>query len=182
MAEMDLFRTDLLYRLQGVTITLPPLRERREDIPLICRHYLGQLCQQYGKCDKSLTDDLLETFMLYDWPGNVRELVHALERAFTAARDEPQVFSWHLPVDIRMAVAKSRIQHSGNSAQSTVRQNAPAREYQSFREFRETTDKSYLKGLLDHSSTVTEAARISGLSRGHLYQLLKKHGLDEHLK
>jgi len=181
MVEMDLFRADLLYRLQGVTITLPPLRDRREDIPLICAHYLGQLCEQYGRCGKTLSDDLLETLARHDWPGNVRELVHALERAFTAARDEPQVFSWHLPVDIRMAVTKGRLRNPRPEAAAAVL--APqAQGYPPFREYRDATEKSYLKGLLDHAPSVTEAARISGLSRGHLYQLLKKHGLDGNLK
>lgn len=182
MVDLELFRSDLLFRLKGITITLPPLRERREDIPLICSHYLDQLCSHYGECEKQLTDDLLETLARYDWPGNVRELVHALERAFTAARSEPEIFSGHLPVDIRMAVAKRRFQEpeAAKPGQATA-SAAGVDAFQSFRDYRDSAEKSYLKGLLGHAGTMTEASRISGLSRGHLYQLLKKHGLDRSL-
>jgi|MTBAKSStandDraft_1061840.scaffolds.fasta_scaffold00171_4 two-component system NtrC family response regulator len=179
MADLGLFRQDLLYRLKGLTITLPPLRDRKEDIPLICRHFLERLCSQYGECAKSLSDDLLEALMLYHWPGNVRELAHALERAFAASAKEPVVFSWHLPMDIRMAVAKGRLQPPPAApATAPITESAPSEDvFQSFREFREAAEQSYLKGLLSRAANMTEAARLSGLSRGHLYQLLKKHGL-----
>ncbi len=179
MAELDLFRPDLLYRLKGVAIMLPPLRERREDIPLLCAHYLGELCRQSGSTEKTLSEDCLETLARYDWPGNVRELVHALERAFAAAGDEPVIFSGHLPVDIRMAVARGRIRPpESEPAAATLAAMERKQAYPLFRDFREATEKSYLKGLLEQTASMTEAARLSGLSRGHLYQLLKKHGLE----
>lgn len=180
MAAMDLFRTDLIYRLNGITITLPPLRERKEDIPLLCRHFVRLLCARYNACAKALSDDLMEALQCYDWPGNVRELGHALEWAFAVSQGEPNIFSGHLPLDIRMAVARGRLGKTPVQAASPARADAPPSPppYQSYREFKEVSEKAYLKGLLDRAASISEAARLAGLSRGHLYQLLKKHGLD----
>jgi two-component system, NtrC family, response regulator len=180
---VDLFRTDLLYRLNGIAITLPPLRERKEDIPLLCRHFVATLCSRYNACGKAVSDDLAEALMRYDWPGNVRELGHALERAFAASRGEPKIFAGHLPLDIRMAVARSRLHKDATDAPPATCPPAldAVRPYQPYREFKDASEKSYLRGLLDATSGITDAARISGLSRGHLYQLLKKHGLDRSL-
>lgn len=81
MAESFEFRQDLLYRINTVEITLPPLRERKEDIRLIASHYLNLFCDQYGKQDLKIKDDTLEKLEEYHWPGNIRELAHAIERA-----------------------------------------------------------------------------------------------------
>ena len=180
MASMDLFRTDLLYRLNGITLTLPPLRERKEDIPLLCRHFVKALCARYDACGKAVSDDLMEALLQYDWPGNVRELGHALERAFAASRGEPKIFAGHLPLDIRMAVARSRLHQDTDQVSAKPGEVTAfgARAYQSYRDFKDTSEKAYLTGLLKASANVSEAARLSGLSRGHLYQLLKKHGLE----
>ncbi|MFU2207265.1 sigma-54-dependent transcriptional regulator [Solidesulfovibrio sp. C21] len=180
MASMDLFRTDLLYRLNGIAITLPPLRERKEDIPLLCRHFVTALCARYDACGKTVSDDLMEALSQYDWPGNVRELGHALEWAFAASRGEPAIFAGHLPLDIRMAVARSRLHQNAGRAPDRLGAVAAsgAQAYQSYRDFKDTSEKAYLKGLLKVAASVSEAARLSGLSRGHLYQLLKKHGLE----
>jgi DNA-binding NtrC family response regulator len=78
--EMKEFRGDLLYRLRVVTIALPPLRERREDIPLLIDNFLGKLSVRLGRKFEGLSEDAMEIFMEHDWPGNVRELKHALEQ------------------------------------------------------------------------------------------------------
>ncbi|MEA4856314.1 MAG: sigma-54 dependent transcriptional regulator [Solidesulfovibrio sp.] len=180
MASLDLFRTDLLYRLNGIAITLPPLRERKEDIPLLCRHFVAALCGRYNACAKAVSDDLTEALMRYDWPGNVRELGHALERAFAASRGEPAIFAGHLPLDIRMAVARSRLRRepAENPIAPGRAPGAMGRTYQPYREFKDASEKAYLQGLLAVAANVSDAARLSGLSRGHLYQMLKKHGLE----
>ncbi len=179
MASLDLFRTDLLYRLNGITITLPPLRERREDIVPLCRHFVERLCSRYDACGKEISDDLLEALLRYDWPGNIRELAHALERAFAASRGEPRIFAGHLPVDIRMAVARSRLGQRNSASLPSSVDGIARQAYQTFREFKDASEKAYFEGLLEAASSVSEAARLSGLSRGHLYQLLKKHGLEK---
>lgn len=75
------FRNDLFYRLNVVTLTTPPLRERREDIPLLAANFIAKVCEKYRIPTKTLTNEMLTLLMRYDWPGNVRELENAIERA-----------------------------------------------------------------------------------------------------
>lgn len=75
------FRQDLYFRLNGVAVTLPPLRERKNDIPLLAEHYLNKFHSEYGGAPRSLSDKALETMLSYAWPGNVRELENVLRRA-----------------------------------------------------------------------------------------------------
>ena len=82
------FRQDLLYRLDVFRIHLPPLRERKEDIEPLCRHFLAELCERMQRAPVELEPDVLEALQRYDWPGNVRELRHTLERALLLC-DEP---------------------------------------------------------------------------------------------
>ena len=177
MAELDLFRPDLLYRLKGIVITLPPLRQRKEDIPLLCAHVLEGIRTRSGLPGKALSEEALEFLAAHDWPGNVRELAQALERAFAAARDEGEIFSWHLPLDLRTAVARNRVSRGSQAAPGPA-PRPPEASLPTYREYRDSTERSYLESLLRQTPNKAEAARLSGLSRGHLYQLLKKHGLD----
>ena len=79
--EEGRFREDLYYRLHVITIQLPPLRERKEDIPLLAQHFLEKYGEENGKPGLELTPDALDLLMDYDWPGNVRELENVIERA-----------------------------------------------------------------------------------------------------
>src|SRR5213594_524032 len=74
------FREDLYHRLAVLTLTLPPLRERRGDILLLAEHYLGRACADYGVSSKTLADDARTVLLAYPWPGNVRELANLMER------------------------------------------------------------------------------------------------------
>jgi len=74
------FREDLFYRLNVIPFSVPPLRERQEDIPLLARHFLKELSATYGRRPREITDDAIETLMRYSWPGNVRELRNVIER------------------------------------------------------------------------------------------------------
>ena len=79
--EKGRLRRDLFYRLNVVPISLPALRDRRADIPLIARHFLNKYAFEFGKKLTSFTSEAMQTLMFYDWPGNVRELEHVVERA-----------------------------------------------------------------------------------------------------
>jgi Nif-specific regulatory protein len=81
--ETGNFRTDLYYRLNVITMKLPPLRERKEDIILLANHFLNKYCNKLGKRIKGFTEDAIKILLDYDWPGNVRELEHQIERAVT---------------------------------------------------------------------------------------------------
>jgi two-component system response regulator PilR (NtrC family) len=85
MMEEGRFREDLYYRLHVITITLPPLRERKDDIPLLAQHFLDKYGQENGKLGLEITPEALDLLMEYDWPGNVRELENVIERAVVLA-------------------------------------------------------------------------------------------------
>ncbi len=95
-----LFREDLYYRLKVFPIHIPALRKRKEDIPLLTRHFIQQFNKKTGKSIKDVTSDALRVFMDYHWPGNVRELENAIEHAFVLCTGE-QISIFDLPVDIR---------------------------------------------------------------------------------
>src|SRR3990172_6382923 len=82
------FREDLYYRLNVIPIEVPPLRERREDIPLLARHFLKGFCAEYGKRERSLAADTMELFLQHPWPGNVRELKNVVERLVIMVPEE----------------------------------------------------------------------------------------------
>jgi two-component system response regulator HydG len=97
------FRDDLFYRLAVVTVRLPPLRERREDVPLLATSFLRRLAEQNRRTVAGFTDAALQAMASHDWPGNVRELLHAVERAVVLCRGEV-VDVGDLPEPVRSAV------------------------------------------------------------------------------
>jgi DNA-binding NtrC family response regulator len=97
------FREDLYYRLKVVTLRIPPLRERTEDIPMLAEHYLKQFCKEHGRDPKRLTPRAVEALQAFPWPGNVRELKNAMESMVVFHRG-PEVTAGDLPVEIRQAV------------------------------------------------------------------------------
>ena len=90
-------REDLYYRLKVLEIALPPLRERREDIPLLINHFLTLFNKTFNKNIEGISEDALRIFMIYPWPGNIRELQHAIEHAFVLC-NSPTIALEHLPV------------------------------------------------------------------------------------
>lgn len=93
------FREDLYYRLNVIPVIIPPLRQRREDIPLLVHHLIGSFNQDYGRCVERVSDEALQILMGYHWPGNVRELENILGRAIINMRiGETVVELQHLPV------------------------------------------------------------------------------------
>lgn len=181
MARLDMFRSDLLFRLRGITLRLPTLRERREDIPDLCAFAVDRYCRANGLACKSLADDFVETAMTYDWPGNVRELLHAVERACAAARDEDTIYARQFPTEIRVAVARGRVTEHSQACACTVEEAqiiAADGSIPSLRDHKTRAECAYVARLMEHTGgDVREAATLAGVSRGHLYELLKKHGL-----
>ncbi|HWR03982.1 MAG TPA: sigma-54 dependent transcriptional regulator, partial [Humidesulfovibrio sp.] len=116
MVEQGGFRSDLFYRIKTISISLPPLRERVEDIKPLCVFRVGQLCEQYGAPLKGFDPDVFQVLEGYDWPGNVRELFNVLERAFVAAGTERTLYAMHLPQDVRIKVAKAQLGRGRDAA------------------------------------------------------------------
>jgi two-component system response regulator PilR (NtrC family) len=94
------FREDLYYRINVIPLTLPPLRERREDIPLLADHFLAKYSEQMGKQIAGVSHDAMDLLVAHDWPGNIRELENAIERA-VALESTPAILADSLPPNIR---------------------------------------------------------------------------------
>ncbi len=148
------FREDLFFRLNTVEIHLPPLRERREDIPLLAGHFLDQFARRYRRQLTGFSPDAMRAMLAYRWPGNVRELEHAVERATLLAEGE-QVRA----VDLSFGAAAAP---------------APALEEMSLEEVERLL---VTKALARYGGNVSLAAQALGLSRSALYRRLQRHGL-----
>ncbi len=145
------FREDLFYRLRVVEITLPPLRERREDIPLLSDHFLLKFNRKFGKNVSGISADVLKVFMDYPWPGNVRELEHAMERAFVVSRHDIIVID-DLQPELKDFVGATR---------SSSRSDG-------------WNDHQMLLGALERAAgNKTKAATLLGMSRRTLYRKMK---------
>ena len=106
MVAHKTFREDLFYRLNIVKLMLPPLRKRKEDIPLLVDHFIKKLAFSKGKNITGISDDVIRLFMTYDFPGNVRELENILEHAFVMCRGE-EIKVDHLPKEFKDAVMRT---------------------------------------------------------------------------
>ena len=193
MVEAGTFRSDLFYRLNGHHIQIPTLRERKEDIPLLAEYYVEKTCRENQTPRKLLTPEFLGALAAFHWPGNVREFVNAIAVAVDNAMDEPNLFSHHLPIDVRIGIARSAFRTRPEKEQPVVIEPGqvksaislpftPAGELPQFRDARETVvgqfEKSYMRRLAELcASDVAVACELSGLSRARLYELLKKHAV-----
>jgi two-component system NtrC family response regulator len=174
MADQNLFRDDLLYRLRGMSLNLPPLSQREGDIPLLVDHFLNRLIQRYGQEKKECLPDFMEYLASYSWPGNVRELSQAVESAFAQAVYSPMLFTQHLPVHIRTAHARANVRGKEMSTRPFVQGSGAT--VLSWREAKDAFEQEYTRRILHQSDgNIMEAGRLSGLSRTRLYQLIKKY-------
>ncbi|PYP65861.1 MAG: sigma-54-dependent Fis family transcriptional regulator [Gemmatimonadetes bacterium] len=148
------FREDLLFRLNTVAIRIPPLRDRREDVPLLASHFLRRYAQRYRKPAQSFAPDAMEALLRHAWPGNVRELDHAVERAVLMAEGDS--------IQAR------------DLALGAPTDGAAALEQMSLEEVEQVLVR---KALARAGGNVSEAAKALGLSRSALYRRLKRHGL-----
>jgi len=149
------FREDLYYRLNVVSLTLPPLRERREDIPLLAQHFLSVLTKKYQRRIRGFAPDALEMLAAADWPGNIRQLHNVLEQCVALCTT---------PTIPATLVARAL-------------RDKPA-EIQPLAEARNAFERDYLINLLKLTrGQVSEVARLAGRNRTEVYRLLQRHGL-----
>jgi DNA-binding NtrC family response regulator len=154
------FRDDLFYRLSVVTVDLPPLRARREDVPLLVRAFLDEFSRENNKQVRELTPDALNVFLAYDWPGNVRELRNAIEQMVVLARGERLTLR-DVPVAIRSGADLSRINavRTGMTVEGAERQLIE-------------------QALKETDGNRTKAAQKIGISRRTLHRKLKGYGIE----
>lgn len=154
------FREDLFYRLNVIPFYVPPLRERREDLPLLSRELLREFGQQYGRARMEISEDAVAGLQQYHWPGNVRELKNVLERVMILNPNITRIERKHLP----MLVARS----AGRRGE----------EFSSLQQAREAYERDYiLRKLEDCQGNVSRAAEVLGLERSHLYRKMKALGI-----
>jgi len=180
MAVQGLFRSDLLYRVRSLTIHLPPLRERPQDIKDLVIHQITKSCQRYGLELKGFSPEFLEILANHDWPGNVRELLNTIEQALAAAGDSPTLYPKDLPVSLRLKQIRRPDLRSVDLDHASTDGLDPAEGLPSLPEYREsvlqTAEKEYLLELMRRTKgKIKEACRISGLSESRLHALLKKY-------
>jgi len=160
------FREDLFYRLNVIPIEVPPLRQRREDIPLLVMHFLEVLNQERGTKIESISDTALDFLCRYDWPGNVRELENLMER-ITVLRGGGDLDESDLPESVRRAPSFASDVENGNGGESDFR--AAVDRFQS----------DLIRDALARSGgNKKEAAEFLGLNRTTLIEKIKKLGLD----
>jgi DNA-binding NtrC family response regulator len=170
------FREDLYFRLGVVTLVVPPLRARREDIAPLVHSYLERFSQQLGRPGLALREDALAAMQVYAWPGNVRELINVVERAVLLARG-PEISIEDLPPSLLSPSARA----GARAAASEIALRANLARLP-FKEARRAAIRSmelaYLNDLLERTAgRVGEAARQAGLDPRSLYAKMREHGL-----
>lgn len=160
MVNENSFRQDLLYRINTVEVTLPPLRERTEDIQLLAEHYLDLYATKYHKGEMEIAAETMSKLERYQWPGNIRELQHALERAVIMS-DVPVLF----PQDFNLAPAGAAMPVGvGPAGQENLN-------------LEEVEKNAIRDAIMKHNGNLSRAAKELGLGRTTLYRKLSKYGL-----
>jgi DNA-binding NtrC family response regulator len=170
LTDPGVFRTDLLFRLNTVEIELPPLRERREDIPMLLEHFLGLYARKYGKPARTLPGSVLLALSDYEWPGNIRALRHAAERAVILAEGSAYALSdFPLP-----RAPAAPIRYAPDPAPPPPAYAAAAAAELNLGK----AEKQMIeRALQKHAYNISAAATELGLTRGSLYRRMEKYGL-----
>ena len=157
------FRQDLFFKLNVIPLTIPPLRERREDIPLLINHFLEYFSIEYAKKPKTMTPKAMETFTNYSWPGNVSELINVIERFVIMIQDD-QIKASHLPllVELRESQLTNGIE-----------------EQQSLKNAEEQFERDYIKkALVWHNWDVDQTAESLKIEKDRLHEKIKNLGIS----
>jgi DNA-binding NtrC family response regulator len=168
LVEKRQFREDLLFRLNILQITMPPLRERIEDLQLLANHFIHRFLSQYGGPERFLCADSLAWMHNYRWPGNVRELENVVHRAFLLS-EEPAIC---LQPPVQLLVDRNRVDISGMDWDAKF---AEAKHF-----VIDVFEKRYLVHVLSKANgNVSRAAKFAGKERRALGKLIKKHGISK---
>jgi two-component system nitrogen regulation response regulator NtrX len=153
------FREDFFYRLNVIPFYVPPLRDRREDIPLLVREFLRGFGREYGRPHVEIDDAALELLRQYHWPGNVRELKNVIERVLILNPQARRIERRHLPMLVHRSAARSG-------------------EFDTLQQARDAYEREYiLRKIDDCNGNMSRAAETLGLERSHLYRKMKALGI-----
>ncbi|MFK2826995.1 sigma 54-interacting transcriptional regulator [Bacillus sp. B190/17] len=168
LSEENKFRADLFYRLNVLSMKVPALRERPEDIFLLLRHYVDVYNKKY-KMNKTLSREAITVLQSYSWPGNIRELSNTVERALIMS-DHDQIEADELPDNIQEYKGSSfTVQHNQDV-------NKPLRKYL------DEIEKDFIQHKLQEAKTTREAAKLLGIPQSTLMRKIQKYGINDHLQ
>lgn len=160
MVKQKLFREDLFYRLNVFPIHMPPLRDRKEDIPLLVSHFIRKLNKEMGKNISSVSHDAMDILINHDYPGNIRELKNFIEYAFVRCQGAT-ILPEHLPMDLNLCIAQNLARKLSEKA-STL----------------EIVEKTVIECTIRQVNyRLGRAAKILGIGRSTLWRKLKKYGI-----
>jgi transcriptional regulator with PAS, ATPase and Fis domain len=165
------FRADLWYRLNVITIALPPLRERREDIPLLADHLLRRISAREGKSGLSLSNGVIEKLMQYDWPGNIREMANEIERLVVFTLSHKEITTDNLSPVIRCCTNSSNSATNGNGMGVDLLTKGKT--------LAACEEMAIHEALRCHSGNLTRAAKDLGISRQSLRNKLKGYAIGK---
>ncbi len=171
--EKNAFREDLFYRLNVVPIIVPPLRERRDDIPLLVRHFMKVHAEEQGLRMKEVSPEAMAVFQEYDWPGNIRELRNLIERLMIMVPG--------LVIQGAQAGLSLQARPDGASAQSSASAPSPllTQSYDSLRDARNAFEKEYIaRKLREHQWNISRTAEDLQIERSHLHRKIKLLGVE----
>jgi two-component system response regulator AtoC len=164
LVEEGRFRKDLFYRINVVPIVLPPLRERKDDLPVLSNHFLALHAQRFGKKVVKIAKEVLSLFEQYDWPGNVRELENAIEHGVNLAKT-PVLGINELPLHFR----------EGMDGESELKLVGEGKQYKDARH--EFERLFVINALRDSGGNVTHAADNVGLPRGSFQKIMRRYNI-----
>jgi len=160
------FREDLFYRIAAFPIIIPPLREHREDIPLLAEHFLGRAAEKAGKSITVISTEALQLLMNYDWPGNVRELENVMERA-VLLETSGVLQADGLPPEIQSAREQLHIPTSQDSDIEATR----------ILTLEEVEKQALIRALEATENNIRQTAKVLGINRATVYRKLEKYDL-----
>ena len=164
------FREDLFYRLNVIPFFVPPLRDRKEDLPMLLKEFLAEFGAQYGRPRVEITEDAIAALKQYHWPGNVRELRNLVERVLILNPKVQRIERKHLPMLVFRGSRESR--ETGKAA-------SHGEEFATLLEAREAYERDYiLKKIDEFHGNISRAAEGLGLERSHLYRKMKALGVS----
>ncbi|NIQ16580.1 MAG: AAA family ATPase [Candidatus Dadabacteria bacterium] len=166
LVELKKFREDLYYRLNVLRLSLPPLRERKDDIPALCQYLIEKNCVKMGKTKMKISPDAMDTLMNYDFPGNVRELENIIQRAIILC-ESSEINYAHLPFEVKMNGKKAQKINVRNETFKTAKQRV-------IEEF----EKQYItKKLIENRGIILRAAKKSGMYEANFRAKMNQYGI-----
>jgi len=180
MTRAGKFRSDLLFRLKTVEVSLPALRDRGGDVLLLAAHFVRLSCSRYGLAPKRLAPETSPVLEGYSWPGNVRELGNMMESAVIAAGADPVIHPKHLPGAVRLSTLDARrpVPSHARAGQAAFAEQVPR-----YEDYKAERDRCYFQALMEECGhDVAKASRVSGLSVPSVYRRLSLSGVSTRSK